>query len=310
MKVDSSRIATVSDAEAIANLVNLHELSVDPASSLMSEVGAMEFMAGYVDSSTTHLLNVNEKLGFEAIVNLHPDSVRKRFFADVYANPDVTNLDEVVSWAIELAESEHPDWDIWPGVNSLDIRLQSAWASQRFELLRRYYTMRLKISDFKELPMETNVEIRPINLSNTEQVRSWYRLQQDSFSNHFGFAPRDFENWSELILEDTFLDREGIFIAFNNGEAVGFCQCTDEYAEENKGFISLLGVIHQYRGLGIGDALLRSGIAHCAAKGLSTVELNVDTGNESGALSLYERLGFKAESSWIQMYRPGVIKSN
>lgn len=31
-------------------------------------------------------------------------------------------------------------------------------------------------------------------------------------------------------------------------------------------------------------------------------ELNVDTGNESGALRLYEKVGFKPESSWIQMH--------
>jgi hypothetical protein len=36
------------------------------------------------------------------------------------------------------------------------------------------------------------------------------------------------------------------------------------------------------------------------------LELNVDTGNESGALKLYEKVGFSAESSWIQLHRPRI----
>ena len=37
---------------------------------------------------------------------------------------------------------------------------------------------------------------------------------------------------------------------------------------------------------------------------LHKIGLQVDTGNESGALKLYEKVGFKPESSWIQMHRP------
>jgi ribosomal protein S18 acetylase RimI-like enzyme len=93
-------------------------------------------------------------------------------------------------------------------------------------------------------------------------------------------------------------------LAFKNGEPVGFCQCNDEYAEEKKGYISILGVVQEYQGLGIGEALLQTGISHSATKGYDSLELNVDTGNESGALRLYEKVGFKPESSWIQLHRP------
>jgi ribosomal protein S18 acetylase RimI-like enzyme len=54
-------------------------------------------------------------------------------------------------------------------------------------------------------------------------------------------------------------------------------------------------------GHGYGEALLRHGIAYCASRGFDSVELGVDTANESGALRLYEKVGFRAESSWIQM---------
>jgi mycothiol synthase len=148
------------------------------------------------------------------------------------------------------------------------------------------------------------VEIRAIKIEDEDLVHDWYRSHQDSFSNHFGFVPRTLENWKKLTLADNFIDPEGVFLAFKDGKVVGFCQCTDEYAHESKGFISLLGVNHEYQGQGIGEALLKVGIAHSASKGYRVIELNVDTGNESGALRLYEKIGFKAESSWIQMHRP------
>jgi GNAT superfamily N-acetyltransferase len=303
MKITSTRIATEADAKAIAELANAHELSIDEQSSLFSEQGALDFIAGYIDPSVTYLISFDDEPDFSAVLNLHPDSVKSRYFTDIYAKPQLENLDNVVRWAIELAESEHPDWKMWPGANFLDKRLQSAWTSQGFEFLRRYYTMRMSISEVPTIRKIKGLEIRVIDLANPAEVAIWHKLHQNSFSKHFGFAPRELEKWSELVI-DASTDSNGVFIAFKDGEPVGFCQCNDEYAEDNKGNISILGVAQESQGLGIGEALLQTGIVYSASKGYDTLELNVDTGNESGALKLYEKVGFKPESSWIQLHRP------
>jgi ribosomal protein S18 acetylase RimI-like enzyme len=305
MKISSTRVATAADAKAIAKLANEHELSIDEKSSLFSEQGALDFIAGYIDSSPAYLIGLGGEPGFSAVVNLHPDSVRGRFFTDVYVRPDIENVEEIVHWAIELADSEHPDWDMWPGVNSLDKRLQSAWTKHGFEFLRRYYTMRMKISSAPSIRQIDDLEIKAIDISDSDQVALWHAAHQDSFSNHFGFTPRELEKWRELVL-DPATDPNGVFMAFKNGKPVGFCQCNDEYVDDNKGFINLLGVTQDHQGFGIGEALLQTGISHCLARGYDSVELNVDTGNESGALKLYEKVGFSPESSWIQLHRPRV----
>jgi ribosomal protein S18 acetylase RimI-like enzyme len=303
MKITSTRIATEADAKAIAELANAHELSIDEQSSLFSEQGALDFIAGYIDPSCTYLISFDDEPEFSAVLNLHPDSVKSRYFTDIYAKPELENLDSIVLFAIELAESEHPDWKMWPGANFLDKRLQSAWTSYGFEFLRRYYTMRMSISEVPTIRKIKGLEIRVIDLANPAEVAIWHKLHQNSFSRHFGFAPRELEKWSELVI-DASTDSNGVFIAFKDGEPVGFCQCNDEYAEDNKGNISILGVAQESQGLGIGEALLQTGIVYSASKGYDTLELNVDTGNESGALKLYEKVGFKPESSWIQLHRP------
>jgi ribosomal protein S18 acetylase RimI-like enzyme len=249
------------------------------------------------------LISFDDEPEFSAVLNLHPDSVKSRYFTDIYAKPELENLDSIVLFAIELAESEHPDWKMWPGANFLDKRLQGAWTSYGFEFLRRYYTMRMSISEVPTIRKIKGLEIRVIDLANPAEVAIWHKLHQNSFSRHFGFAPRELEKWSELVI-DASTDSNGVFIAFKDGEPVGFCQCNDEYAEDNKGNISILGVAQESQGLGIGEALLQTGIVYSASKGYDTLELNVDTGNESGALKLYEKVGFKPESSWIQLHRP------
>ena len=304
MKITSVRIATEADAKAVAEVANAHELSVDSKSSLMGEQAALGFMAGYVDPSLTYLIAIDDEPGFSVVVNLHPDSTRKRYFTDIYAKPQVDNLEPVALWAIELAEAENPDWQMWPGANFNDDRLRSAWTNHGFEFLRRYYTMRLEISSVPTIRQVQGIEIRAIDISNPDEVAQWYKVHQDAFSIHFDFAPRDLEKWKALMLDDVTTDPHGVFGAFRDGEPVGFCNCSDEYAEENKGQISTLAVALECQGLGIGEALLQTGISYSATKGYSTVELTVDTGNESGALKLYEKVGFKPESSWIQMHRP------
>ncbi len=305
MKITSQRIASEVDAKLIAEIANQHELSVDSKSTLFSEQAALDFMTGYIDDSVTYLLSVDDQTEYSVVVNLHPDSVRGRYFTDIYARPDVASLESVVGWTIELAQSEHPDWQMWPGANFLDERLQSAWRDHGFEFLRRYYTMRMKISSAPAIRQVDGIEIRNLDISDPAEVALWHKVHQDAFSQHFGFAPRDLEKWRSLVIDDIFIDPKGVFMAFDNDGPVGFCQCTDEYSEDNKGYISSLGVAREYQGSGIGEALLQTGVSHCVNKGYESVELNVDTANESGALKLYEKVGFSPESSWIQLHRPG-----
>jgi len=299
--ITSVRTATEADTTTIAALINAHEFAVDPAASMMSHDGTTDFMNGYADESPTYLLEIDGITPFAAVVNLHPDSLKKRFYTDVYVSSDVKNLDEIIGWTIATAREEHPDWAMWPGANVLDAELIGGWAKYGFTLLRRYFTMRMPIApDFERTQVEGLV-IEPFDTADPDHQRDWHRIHQDSFQNHFGFQARPFDSWITKVMAENTFDPNGVFRASVGGRTVGFCQCTDEFVEERRGYISALGVGHDDVGRGYGEALLRHGISYCASRGFDSVELGVDTANESGALRLYEKVGFRAESSWIQM---------
>ncbi len=300
--ITSVRVATRGDLAEIAELVDAQELGVDPFASPMTEAAALEFLGGYIDPSPTHLLSIDGEEGFSAVVNLHPDAGKSKFFTDVYVHPRIDDYSQVVQWALELAAAEHGEWSMWPAVNALDVRLNHAWSRAGFKFLRKYNTMRAHF-DGAEVPLQLqSVEIRALDTSLESELRLAHAVQQDAFSGHFDFTPRTFEVWRELMMgEDTSSDKNGFFLATLNGVPAGICICSDEIAENDRGYIWILGVAHAAQGNRIGEALLRHSFAYFQTRGFGGADLTVDTGNESGALRLYEKVGFRAESAWVQM---------
>ena len=61
-----------------------------------------------------------------------------------------------------------------------------------------------------------------------------------------------------------------------------------------EGWIEAIGVIPEWRGRGLGSALMVQSLNDFAALGFMRAALDVDTENPTGALQLYEKLGFEA----------------
>lgn len=81
------------------------------------------------------------------------------------------------------------------------------------------------------------------------------------------------------------------------GAAVGAAWCRAFSADEpGYGFVAedvpelSIGVLPEYRGRGVGEALLQALMSRARADGLRAISLSVEDGNR--ARSLYERLGF------------------
>jgi len=108
------------------------------------------------------------------------------------------------------------------------------------------------------------------------------------------------ELWIEQTTSSGTMDPEGCFLVFYDGKPAGFVQMANANYHLNGGYVDLIGVAHGFQGLGLGQLLLQHAINFSVDQGREFIELNVDTGNESGALKLYEKLGFKPNSSWVQ----------
>jgi ribosomal protein S18 acetylase RimI-like enzyme len=290
---------TTDKAELIVEIVNQHELTIDPESTPMGLEEAQELITGFFDTAHCFFLideSTQEALGFYSI---NPDANRKKLFTDVYERPGKGLINDVIAQSLKKAAEVHPDYEHLFGVNTKDLLMREALESFGMEVIRTYWHMKRLLDP--QSKVETNKDKFEIKLvSGQADLETWWVLHQDAFSKHFGFAPRPMELWIEQTTSAGTMDPEGCFLAFYDGQPAGFVEMANANYHLNGGYVDLIGVAHQFQGLGLGQLLLQHAINFSVDQGREFIELNVDTGNESGALKLYEKLGFKPNSSWVQ----------
>jgi ribosomal protein S18 acetylase RimI-like enzyme len=104
------------------------------------------------------------------------------------------------------------------------------------------------------------------------------------------------EEWLASMTGDPEYDPSVWWVARRDYSIVGCALHWDS------GWLKDLAVRESEREYGIGTALVTQGLTEFSRRGLSRVGLKVDAANPSGALHLYERLGFRVEARetvWI-----------
>ena len=291
--------ADVSQANVLAELINQHELTIDPESTSIGLEESKEIIEGFFDPAIAAFIytdGVEDPSGFYSV---NPDATRKRLFTDVYARPGSNLIKEALIESLKAAATEYPEYEHWYGVNTKDAVMRSALESLGMQVIRTYWHMKKELTASSSIDnSRPEVSIRLV--SGDRDMQTWWKLHQDSFSNHFGFAPRPMELWIEQTLAASTLDPDACFILDYEGEPAGFVQLANANYHLNGGYVDVLGVAHKFQGLGLGQTLLQHAINQSVEAGRSFIELNVDSGNESGALRLYEKLGFRSNSAWEQ----------
>jgi len=131
--------------------------------------------------------------------------------------------------------------------------------------------------------------IRFTTLAEHPDQRGLYRADQEAFADHFGFSPESFEVWRQRRF-DADDDRSRWLLALEGDQIVAFLS---EVVGGEVAQVAALGTRAQWRGRGIGSALLRRAFAEMARAGHREVTLWVDAQNETGAVGLYERVGMR-----------------
>ncbi len=124
--------------------------------------------------------------------------------------------------------------------------------------------------------------------------RTFWRVQEDSFADHWGYHARSYEEWAHLYGEVRPFDPELWLLADEGHETVGVAICERGVeGDEHTGWIHVIGVRPPWRGRGLGLALLRWSFAALSRVGMTHAALSVDAENTTGAVRLYERAGMR-----------------
>ena len=171
--------------------------------------------------------------------------------------------------------------------------------SEGFHKVRTYWSMRCEADDFEAPPIASGYSIRPFVLDRDEE--SLTRLQNAAFADSWGFCPNTTEETRARVrLKWSF--PAGILMVHDGERPAGYNWTLRPRKDgASVGWISMTGVHPDYRGQGLGKAVIGAGMALLKNKGVRRIELEVDFAN-TAARRLYLKLGFQkvGETTWFE----------
>jgi mycothiol synthase len=175
--------------------------------------------------------------------------------------------------------------------NSVDVKDTGGVAlleKRGYKSVRRHYTMQMMLDHAIDPLVPPAIKIRTCRLSDAPLLHG---LLQETFADHWGHRPVSYEEWSDAFLSRKDTDASLWFVAEADGDPIGFLLGT---FDGPRGWVSDLGVVSAWRRRGVGGALLRHALAEFRRRGFTEAGLEVDAGNETGAVRVYERAGLHA----------------
>ena len=110
------------------------------------------------------------------------------------------------------------------------------------------------------------------------------------------YVPVSHEDWVSAMTGDAEFDPAVWFLAERDGALVG---CALHWSS---GWLKDVAVRESERGRGLGATLVQMGLAEFSRRGVRASGLKVDAANPTGAVRLYERLGFvttNRQAVWV-----------
>lgn len=150
------------------------------------------------------------------------------------------------------------------------------------------------------------LEIRPATLADYAAVES---IMAQVHRLHVVWRPDTYAPCNPVLPQDFFAEAAAsglFFVAVADGAIAGLMHCIERHiarpgqVTRSSLYIETLAVDEQYRGQGIGTALMAFAKSLAEARGMAAVELQVNARNEQ-ARRFYVRLGYTEKSINMEM---------
>ncbi|MEC4989616.1 MAG: GNAT family N-acetyltransferase, partial [Oscillatoria sp. PMC 1068.18] len=165
-----------------------------------------------------------------------------------------------------------------------------------FQVERYFYRMQRSLLELIPEPQFPSGYI--VRHPNYEQeIVAWVEMFNQSFIDHWNYQPLTVEEFAYEISDPDYRQELDFITVAPNNTFVSFCSgyinsAANQRKNSREGWISCLGTIRGFRKQGLATVMLLTGMRSLQAAGMDTALLAVDTTNPSGALHLYEAVGF------------------
>ena len=164
-----------------------------------------------------------------------------------------------------------------------------------FTPIRYFYRMRRDLAQpIPDQPLPEGLTLRAFSPELSDGLRDAFN---ESFRDHWSFEPVTEADWRIFFVERETFRPDLTFVVMEGGEIAGYSLNRvdpDENARQaiREGCVGQLGTRRRWRKRGIASALLCESMRAFRAEGLDFATLGVDAENLTGALALYQRVGF------------------
>ncbi len=189
--------------------------------------------------------------------------------------------------AQQLAAERHPGIEVWlsasGGLPGASVR--PLLEHRGYQLARYYHDLKRPLTG--ELPDASDGRVEVYRPELADVIRL---AHNEAFAEHWGSAPRNEEQWQEIVELRSFRPACSFVSLAEDGSVDAYVLASAFMAHEL--YIGLVGTRPRARGRGLARACLAASLRAGAASGLTEVALAVDSENGSGAGRLYESMGF------------------
>ncbi len=215
----------------------------------------------------------------------------------------------IVRWQLERSgekhAARHPEMGarFAVGTSAAHQRLERLATGLGFVPVQYYFTMQRPLTGLPAPRTIEGIDLVPFDWARDDEVR---RAHNVAFLDHFGTAERDAYAWQTWFTGQKAFRPELSRLALADGAVVGYALVYEHEADTaatgvREAYLGQIGVLPAGRGRGIAKAAVTAALHASAADGLQRAGLTVDSQNTTGALGLYEALGFEVvhkETVW------------
>jgi ribosomal protein S18 acetylase RimI-like enzyme len=239
------------------------------------------------------------------------DPDNSEFVFDPYVRPGADPalwewlLSRCLGRAADLRAEHGGDVVLEGGCYAQDQVWSGRLASTGLAVVRRFWRMTIPLDPAAPTPapeLADGVRIRLVDVDDEADLRRLHHVVDESFAEHFGAHHRDFETWWTDTRGKSGFDPSQWWLALVDGQEAAALIGSSRFEDVGFGYIRTLGTLGEYRGRGLGKALLRTAFRSYAQRGLVGAELGVDSDNATGATRLYEAVGMSVEAT-IEIWR-------
>lgn len=187
-----------------------------------------------------------------------------------------------------------------------ELALNKLMKKEDYQPVRYFFDMTRPIADpIPDAPMPDGLEVRPVLEADYSKI---FSANDKGFQDHWGNTPTT-ENEIKRFVDSPIFDPSIWKVAWDGEEVAGMVlnfvdkEENEEY-QRKRGYTEDIIVVRAYRKRGLAKSLIAQSIAMFRDMGMHETALGVDAENLSGALKLYENLGYQTKKRFTVFRKP------